>query len=191
MMVSFLRWFLFFLLFTAYQTRLRNSTEDYRRETIDFVTLNAQPRRRNTDRKPQDSKKITRVAGRATMITERRARTPGRSHVWHQETADDTTHAGLQRATAVSPRDDESREDEDVSLFLDSFSASKMARKYPTSASEAATGAESPPTMPLRGGGGTLNGQTREADAATIDNVQATLAISEPLGQVKMSGRQR
>lgn len=98
---------------------------------------------------------------------------------------------GLHHATA-SPKDDESREDEDVSLFLDSFSASRMATILPTSASETATGAQSSP-LSLSPCGETLDGQACEAEAATIENVQATLAISEPLAQVngKPSGGQR
>lgn len=101
-------------------------------------------------------------------------------------------HSGLHHATA-GPSDEESREDEDVSSFLDSFSASRMASQSPASASQGATtGAQlSPSSLPQRGE--TLDGRTREADDAVVDNAQATLALSEPLAQVnrKEGHRQR
>jgi len=65
---------------------------------------------------------------------------------------------------AASCWDEESKEDEDVSSFLDSFSASGAAKKTPTSASD---------------------GQAREAEGVVFDHAQATLAMSEPLAQVK------
>ena len=176
----------------ACQTGERNATEDHRRESIDYVALNAQPRPRKNGSKKQVRKKITRVVGSATAVTGRRACTSGRSHVRNQETADGMVHSGLHHATA-GPSDEESREDEDVSSFLDSFSASRMASQSPASASQGATtGAQlSPSSLPQRGE--TLDGRTREADDAVVDNAQATLALSEPLAQVnrKEGHRQR
>lgn len=180
-------------LFSPCQTGARNTTEDYRRESIDYVTLNAQPRPRKNGSKKQVGQKITRVANNnANTITGRRACMSGRPHAQHQETANDTVHPSLRHATA-SPRDEESRENEDVSLFLDSFSASGMASKYPTSASETVTGAQSSPfSLPPRGGV-KLDGRRREAEDAVVETVQATLAISKPLAQVNgnPSGGQR
>lgn len=183
------RWVVYLLrrlpswLFSGCQTGVRNTTEDCRLESIDYVALNAQRRPRVNGSKKQVGTKINRVVGNANKtITERRASASDLSHMRHQETADDTAYPGLHHGTA-SPSDEESREDEDVSLFLDSFSASRMASTYLTSASETATGAQSSPFSLPRGE--MLDGRTRQAEAAVVDNAQATLAISEPLAQVQ------
>lgn len=166
----------FLVILSTCQTGARNTTEDCRRESIDYVALNAQPAtRKNGSKEPERvGRKSTRVGGNAKMVTGPRASTPGRTYMRLEQTAADTA---VYPGTA-SPRDDESREDEDVSLFLDSFSASGMSSKNPTSASETAV----PSSLLPRGE--TLEGQTREAEAAVIENVQATLAMSEPLAQV-------
>lgn len=87
--------------------------------------------------------------------------------------------------TIASPSGDaESREDEDVSSFLDSFSACGMASKLLASAPEMVTGAQSSPfSLPPRGEA--PDGRVREAENVVDDDAQATLAISEPLAQVK------
>lgn len=163
---------------SACQTNGRDVTRKHRhRESIDYVSLHAK-------RKPRQrcSKSGGNIKGTRARAAEDDRNTPGRSHVRQQQKTDDVCHQGLRRSKTTSPDDDELGEDEDVSLFLDSFSAFGMTQKVPTSASEPGFTTQSlPPSSPCRD---VLDGQTCDAEAVVVDNTQATLAMSKPLAQV-------
>lgn len=144
--------------------------EHHQRETIDYVALHAKRKPRQKSRKNKvNNKQVVRarIAGDDQITTGRR-----------------TTfcHQGLRHSKTASPRDDDLVEDEDVSEFLESFSAFGVAKKFPTSASE--PGITTQPLPPSSPGPDMLHEQAREAEAVIVDNTQATLAMSKPLAQV-------
>ncbi len=135
-------------------------THENHRESIDYVALHAQRR----PRKGGSKDKVARGASGASLSEGRRVCEPSQPHI-RRPKASGTFLSGPHDAAAESPWDEEeSKEDEDVSSFLDSFSASGVTNKIPTSASD---------------------WQAREAEAAVLDHAQATLAMSKPLAQVK------
>lgn len=128
------------------------------RESIDYVALHAQRR----PKKKGSKNKAARGAGDASFSAGRRVCEPGQPHI-RRPKPDGEFLSGPHDAEE-RPWDEESKEDEDVSSFLDSFSASEATKKTTTSASD---------------------GQERGAEAVVFDHAQATLAMSEPLAQVR------
>ncbi|CAM9246849.1 unnamed protein product, partial [Pylaiella littoralis] len=158
----------------------------HHRDCIDYVSLNAKrkPWQKGDKNWVYNKFNRARISGDGHITTGRRTCAPGRSHVRQQKT-DDTCRQGPSHSKTASPGDDESGEDEDVSLFMESFSASGMvANKFPASASEPDNTTRSlPGSRPCRD---TLDGQARDAEAVVVDNTQATLAMSKPLAQIDL-----
>ncbi|CAN0385958.1 unnamed protein product [Ectocarpus sp. 12 AP-2014] len=89
------------------------------------------------------------------------------------------------KANRQSSKHHDSGEEDDVSLFLESFSASEMPGQHPAAAVETAVTRQSPPTS-LCPDNGLLEGKARKAEAVVVDTTQTTLEMSKPLAKIDL-----
>ncbi|CAM9154690.1 unnamed protein product, partial [Ectocarpus sp. 13 AM-2016] len=169
------------------QTDARNRGNGHRpRDNIDFVALHAnrRPRRKgskkgvgNNQRTYEDNCSPVVVNGEEFCLSDR-------SDIRRERGVKSDRCLRL-KVNRPSPKHHDFGEEDDVSLFLDSFSASEMPGQHPAAAVETAVTRQSSPTS-LCPDDGVLEGQARKAEAVVLDTTQTTLEMSRPLAKVDL-----
>ncbi|CAM9464215.1 unnamed protein product, partial [Ectocarpus sp. 4 AP-2014] len=152
-----------------------------RRDNIDFVALHAnrRPRRKGS----KDGVGNNQRTYENNCSPERHACLSYRPHIRRERGVKSDRCLRL-KASRPSPKHHDSGED-DISLFLDSFSASEMPGQHPAATVETAVTHQSPPTS-FCPDDGVLEGQARKAEAAVVDTTQTTLEMSKPLAKIDL-----
>ncbi|CAM9172323.1 unnamed protein product, partial [Ectocarpus sp. 8 AP-2014] len=174
------------------QTDARNRGNGHRRrDNIDFVALHANRRPRRTGSKNGVGKNQRTYENNCSPVVvngeefpERHACLSDRPHIRRERGVKSDRCLRL-KANRPSPKHHDSGEEDDVSLFLDSFSASEMPGQHPAAAVETAVTRQSPPTS-LCPDDGVLQGQARKAEAVVVDTTQTTLEMSKPLAKIDL-----
>lgn len=174
------------------QTDARNRGNGHRRrDNIDFVALHAnrRPRRKGSKNGVGNNHRTydnncRPVVANGEEFPERHARSSDRPHDRRERGIKSDRCLRLTTNTP-SPKHHDSGEEEDVSLFLDSFSASEKPGQHPAVAAETEATRQSLPTSPCPKDG-VLEGQARKAEAVVVDTTQSTMEMSKPLAKVRM-----
>ncbi|CAM9185082.1 unnamed protein product [Ectocarpus fasciculatus] len=173
------------------QTDARNRGNGHqRRGNIDFVALHAnrRPRRKGSKNGVGNNHRTyennSPVVVNGEEFPERHACLSDRPHDWRERGVKSDRCLRLKTNTPSPEHHDDSGE-EDVSLFLDSFSASEMPGQNPSAAVETVATRQSLLTSPCPDNG-VLEGQARKAEAAVVDTTQTTMEMSKPLAKIDL-----
>ncbi|CBJ26034.1 hypothetical protein Esi_0018_0118 [Ectocarpus siliculosus] len=164
------------------QTDARNRGNGHRRrDNIDFVALHAnrRPRRKGSKNGVENNQRTYENSNSPVGVNGE-----DRPHI-RRERGIKSDRCLRPKANRPSPKHHDSGEEEDVSLFLDSFSASEMPGQHPAAAVQTAVTLQSPPTS-LCLDDGVLEGQARKAEAVVADTTQTTMEMSKPLAKIDL-----